>query len=69
VSNFFSGRQNERFFNFAEMGASARVANQFNNTCLMLAAFKGYPSVVRRLIEAGANVNDEGTRCAWLERP
>ncbi len=43
-----------------ESGADVHIANRFNNTCLMIAAFKGHLSVVKFLLEKGANPNTAG---------
>ncbi len=45
-----------------ESGADINIANNYNNTCLMIASFKGHADVVRFLLSRGADP-DAPARC------
>ena len=42
---------------------------QFGETALMVAAFNGWYRVVRRLVDAGANLEAKNRVCDWIVRP
>ena len=43
-------------------GADFNIANQYDNTCLMIAGYKGHADVVQFLLSAGA-LPDVAARC------
>ena len=43
-----------------EAGADPNIANQFNNTCLMIAAYNGHLKVVKTLLKRGVDPNVTG---------
>lgn len=45
-------------------GADIEVANRHGHTCLMIAAFRRQPDVVKFLLSVGANVNKASTKGA-----